>query len=214
MSTIYSYNTLSSPSEGAYHASGSKFLAYAFPVKDKASLQEHLAELKALHPTARHQCYAYRLLERNEITEYSSDAGEPSGSAGAPILGEMRRNELVNVLVIVVRYFGGTKLGIPGLINAYRESAHQALAHGNVVVRHQMLQYTISLPVGLQPKLYHACKHYGIEIEEPEYGSLFSANLNIALKDHEEQVLQLLMMIAGKQGTKEQLMEWLGATLK
>ena len=214
MPEIFSYITLAAPSEGSYHESGSKFLAFGFRINDRTELNERLAMLRAEHPTARHQCYAYRLLERNEITEYSSDAGEPTGSAGAPILGEIKRNELVNVLVIVVRYFGGTKLGIPGLINAYRESAHQALASGQVITVSRTIQYTISMPVGLQPRLYHACKQHGIEIENPAYGSVLTALLHIPMKDVESRLNELLSSIAGKQGTNEQLVELMKIELR
>src|SRR5690606_2431913 len=107
---------------------GSKFLAYAFPINDEQELKGKLKELKALHPKAGHHCYAYRLgLDGNQYR--ANDDGEPSGSAGKPILGQIDSAGVTNVLVVVVRYFGGTLLGVPGLINAYKTATAEALSH-------------------------------------------------------------------------------------
>lgn len=105
---------------------GSKFLAYAFPVKQAADFKKRQLELKKEHPKAVHFCFAYRL-GRDMNNFRSSDDGEPSGSAGKPILGQIDSKELTDVAIIVVRYFGGTLLGVPGLINAYKTSAAMAL---------------------------------------------------------------------------------------
>ena len=105
---------------------GSKFIAYAYPVKDADACKERLNEIKKEHPKATHHCFAYRIgLDGN--TYRVSDDGEPSGSAGRPILGQIDSKSLVNVMVVVVRYFGGTLLGVPGLINAYKSAAALAL---------------------------------------------------------------------------------------
>src|SRR3954469_11074421 len=98
---------------------GSRFIAFTYPVVTADDCKLHLAELKKLHPKATHHCFAYRLGTDGNIFRVS-DAGEPSGTAGRPILGQIDSRELTNVMVIVVRYFGGTLLGVPGLINAYR----------------------------------------------------------------------------------------------
>lgn len=120
------YTTLVQPSEGFFKDRGSKFLAYAYPVFDDETIKEHLLTLKKLHPKVRHICYAYRLgLDKNNYR--ANDDGEPSGTAGKPILGQIDSFGLSNVLIAVVRYFGGTKLGVGGLINAYRTSALEAL---------------------------------------------------------------------------------------
>lgn len=213
MSRIYSYQTIKTPSEGSYHESGSKFLAYAIPLTSREELEEKFSEVKSLHPKARHHCYAYRILDRDEITEYSVDAGEPSGSAGQPILGELRRNNLVNVAVIVVRYFGGTKLGIPGLIHAYRESTASAITANETILVTRTQQYAIVTPLALQPQFYSACKHCGIEIVDTTYDDFFHARINIPLEFVKEKLNQLLSIMAGREGETTLLAEWLGARI-
>jgi len=120
------YFTIGKSAVAEFRDRGSKFLAYACPVKDTDEFKERLNEIKREHPKATHHCFAYRIgLDGN--TFRVSDDGEPSGSAGRPILGQIDSRSLVNVLVVVVRYFGGTLLGVPGLINAYKSAAALAL---------------------------------------------------------------------------------------
>jgi uncharacterized YigZ family protein len=129
---VLRYRTLSLESQGTYKEKGSKFEAYAFPVENLEQIQQHLDPLHLNHYKARHHCYAYVLgPEANEFRAF--DDGEPRHSAGAPILGQIRSFDLTNVLIVVVRYFGGTKLGISGLVNAYREAARQALEAAKIV---------------------------------------------------------------------------------
>lgn len=120
------YNTIGQPSVAEFKDRGSRFIAYAFPIKDVEDFKNHLQQLKKEHPKAVHHCFAYRIgLDGNNFRV--SDDGEPSGTAGKPILGQIDSKELTNTLVIVVRYFGGTLLGVPGLINAYKSAAAMAL---------------------------------------------------------------------------------------
>jgi len=114
------------PTEGLYKEKGSKFIAHALPIDQDADISDHLSELRKKYHDARHHCYAYILGMENPVAR-ANDDGEPSHSAGDPILGQIRSHGLVNVLVVVVRYFGGTKLGVGGLINAYKTAAHEAL---------------------------------------------------------------------------------------
>ena len=126
MSDINKYTTIAAPGTGDFRDRGSKFLAYAYAVLSAADVKERLQALKKEHPKAVHHCYAYRL--GTDGTQYrANDDGEPSGSAGKPILGQIDSMGLTNVLVVVVRYFGGTLLGVPGLINAYKVATAQAL---------------------------------------------------------------------------------------
>lgn len=126
--------TISKPSEGLFKDRGSKFIGYAFSVSNTDEVKERLDELKAHHTSARHFCYAYLLGE--DADEYrANDDGEPGGTAGLPILNQIKSKDVSNVLVAVVRYFGGTKLGVSGLINAYKEAAKEALDKAKVVVR-------------------------------------------------------------------------------
>ena len=120
------YNTIAQPSVAEFKDRGSRFLAYAFPIKDVDDFKNHLQLLKKEHPKAVHHCFAYKIgLDGNNFRV--SDDGEPSGTAGKPILGQIDSKELTNTLVIVVRYFGGTLLGVAGLINAYKSATAMAL---------------------------------------------------------------------------------------
>ena len=120
------FKTLKNKSEGLFKDKGSKFFAYAFPVKDEDDIRFHLENIKTEHPKARHACYAYKL-GINETNFRANDDGEPSGSAGKPILNTITSFELTDTFVVVIRYFGGTLLGVPGLINAYKEATKEAL---------------------------------------------------------------------------------------
>jgi uncharacterized YigZ family protein len=126
------YKTISSPSKGIYKEKGSKFIAVAFSIFSKEEFKDKLNELKKEYHDARHHCYAYKLgLTENEY-KYSDD-GEPNNSAGAPIFGQIKSFELTNIAIIVVRYFGGTKLGVGGLVTAYKEAAKDALKSAKII---------------------------------------------------------------------------------
>ncbi len=115
-----------------YKDKGSKFFGYAYPIKDVSDVQKHITELKEKHRTAGHFCYAYRLGANGEHYKVSDD-GEPNNSAGMPILGQLQAKALTNTLVVVVRYFGGTKLGVGGLIVAYKKTAKQSLGTSKII---------------------------------------------------------------------------------
>ena len=128
------YLTLGGPCEGLFKAKGSKHCGYGFPVHSEAEVKGHLESLRKSHHAARHVAYAWTIgFTGNHFR--SSDDGEPSNSAGPPILGVIRSNDLTNVMFAVVRYFGGVKLGVGGLIEAYREGAVEALSNGQIVER-------------------------------------------------------------------------------
>lgn len=122
------YTTIAVAGEGLFKDKGSKFLAFAFFVEDEEAVKNRIQELRKSHPKARHFCYAFRINPKN-IYERANDDGEPKHSAGTPILGQIMAHGVVNAAVVVVRYFGGTKLGVSGLINAYKTAADQALKH-------------------------------------------------------------------------------------
>jgi len=127
-----SYRTIKSPSEGTYSEKRSKFLAFAMPVSSVDEVKQLVAEYQKKYYDARHVCYAYMLgAERLEFR--ANDNGEPSGTAGKPILGQINSNELTNILIIVVRYFGGIKLGTSGLIVAYKAAAAEAIAAAEII---------------------------------------------------------------------------------
>lgn len=126
------YLTLKQPSQGIYKEKGSKFLAFAYPVQEEQEIKEILEGLKKQYHDARHHCYAY-ILGKDGQDFRANDDGEPGHSAGTPILGQIRSNNLTNVLVVVVRYFGGIKLGVGGLITAYKTAAAEAIAANEIV---------------------------------------------------------------------------------
>jgi len=126
------YKTIKAPCEGLFRDKGSKFLAYAFPIKTEAECKKIITDLKAEHPKARHHCWALRLSPDRSVFRVNDD-GEPSGTAGKPILNTLLSYDVTNVIVVVVRYFGGTLLGVPGLINAYKAATIDALNSAEIV---------------------------------------------------------------------------------
>ena len=132
MNQITTYRTLKSPIQAEIKDKGSRFLAFAYPVQTAEQVKKHVDDLRQEHHKARHWCYAYRLgVDGNQFR--ANDDGEPSGSAGRPILGQIDSFELTDVLVVVVRYFGGTLLGVPGLIHAYKTSTQMALENAQII---------------------------------------------------------------------------------
>ncbi len=126
------YKSIGTRTEGLFKDNGSRFIALAYPVETEAEVKEIVAGLRKEYHDARHHCYAYRLGYKGDVFR-ASDDGEPSGSAGRPILGQIDSLGLSDVLVVVVRYFGGIKLGIPGLIRAYKTSTADALSNARIV---------------------------------------------------------------------------------
>ncbi len=129
-----SYKSIETKSEGIYKESGSKFLSFAYPLTEEEEIKDIIDSVKKEHYSARHHCFAYRLGQKGDIWRINDD-GEPSSSAGKPIYGQILSNELSDILIIVVRYFGGTKLGIPGLIRAYKNSAADAIANNKIITK-------------------------------------------------------------------------------
>ncbi|MCC5917304.1 MAG: YigZ family protein [Cryomorphaceae bacterium] len=141
------FTRLSKPGKGLYKEKGSKFYGFAFPVEDAEAFNAYLSEIKKQHPKARHYCFAYRLSPETDVYR-ASDDGEPKHSAGTPILRQIQSEALHHSAVVVVRYFGGTKLGVSGLIHAYKEAARSAITNAkktNFFLSHAYrwtLQYT------------------------------------------------------------------------
>ena len=132
------YFTLESPSTGEFRDRGSRFSGFAFPVKSEVQVKEIINKIKSEHPKANHHCYAFRLGPGKSVFRFSDDR-EPAGSAGKPIFGVIQANDLTDILIIVVRYFGGTLLGVPGLINAYR-SASQMTVENSIIVQKTVVE--------------------------------------------------------------------------
>jgi uncharacterized YigZ family protein len=161
------YFTIEKPSIAEFKDRGSKFLAYAFPISTVDDFKKWLKELKEEHPKAAHHCFAYRLgMDKNNFR--SSDDGEPSGSAGKPILGQIDSRDLTNIAVVIVRYFGGTLLGVPGLINAYKTSASLALQLTAIVQKPVLIRYDLHFDYTLINDVMMVVKRFGCVVLQNE----------------------------------------------
>ncbi len=195
------YNTIEKPSLAEFKDRGSKFLAHAYPVTTAADSKKHLQHLKKEHSKAVHHCFAYRIgLDGNNFRV--SDDGEPAGSAGKPILGQIDNKELTNTLVAVIRYFGGTLLGVPGLINAYRSSAAMALQLTPIIQKQVLVNYRLQFDYTRMNDVMIITRQFGCEIIEQQ-NQLFcemqvgvpKARINeVLFKLKELQNIQLLEM--------------------
>ena len=157
------YITIERPSNAEFKDRGSKFIAFAFPIETADDFKKELQVLKKEHPKAVHHCFAYRIgTDGNDFR--SSDDGEPSGTAGKPILGQIDSKGFTNVAIIVVRYWGGTMLGVPGLINAYKTSAALALQVTPVVERQIEVNYSIEFDYTLMNEVMMVMKQFNCRI--------------------------------------------------
>lgn len=150
-----------------YKDRGSRFLAYVYPIQTIDDFKKHLKVLKEAHPKAAHHCAAYRL--GTQGTDFrASDDGEPSGSAGKPILGQIDSKNLTNVAVVVVRYFGGTLLGVPGLINAYKTAASLALQLTPIIEKPVLVSYELQFDYTLMNDIMLVIKRFGCTVLQKE----------------------------------------------
>ncbi|WP_259014724.1 IMPACT family protein [Emticicia fluvialis] len=162
------YTTIAKPTEGLYKDRGSKFLAFAYPITSEQEIKKHLDTLRSLHPKANHHCYAYRIgTDRNQFRV--NDDGEPSGSAGRPILNVLLSKDLTNLLVVVVRYFGGTLLGVPGLINAYKSATAEALDNAETIEKTVNDIYEVSFDFEYMNDVMKVVKEFSLKISNQVY---------------------------------------------
>lgn len=160
------YKTISSPSEGIFKDKGSKFMAFAYPVSSEDEIKGIIQILKKEHFSARHHCYAWRL-GHEKLLFRANDDGEPSSTAGKPILGQIQSFDLTNILVVVVRYFGGTLLGVSGLINAYKNAAHDAILQAEIVEKLVEKQLCIEFDYGVMNEVMKIFKDEKLPQIEP-----------------------------------------------
>ncbi|HEU4575902.1 MAG TPA: YigZ family protein [Chitinophagaceae bacterium] len=172
------YNTIIKPSQAEFRDRGSRFIGYAFPVADVNEFKEILAGIKKEHPKATHHCFAYRL-GTDGNTFRASDDGEPSGTAGRPILGQIDSKQLTNTLVIVVRYFGGTLLGVPGLINAYKSAAALALQTTPIVQKQIEVRYRLQFDYTQMNDIMTIVRQYNCSILQQEMQLFCSMEIGI-----------------------------------
>lgn len=167
------YLTLSKTSEGLYKEKGSKFLAFAYPVSDEEDVKKFLENLRKQYYDARHHCYAY-ILGKNQDQYRANDDGEPNHSAGDPILGQIRSNGLTNTLIVVIRYFGGTKLGVGGLITAYKTAAGQAIANNEIIEAIIKKKVTLEFAYLVMNQIMRLVKDFDLEIIDQTFDNTCS----------------------------------------
>ncbi|RWY54222.1 IMPACT family protein [Mucilaginibacter gilvus] len=159
------YKTIAQPAEGIFRDRGSKFLGYAYPISSDADIKPIVAKLKAEHPKANHHCWAMRLGIDRSVFRVNDD-GEPSGTAGRPILNILVSKNITNVLVVVVRYFGGTLLGVPGLINAYKLTTEAALEKAEIIEKTVNDIYTITFEYAQMNDVMRIIKEEQLQVLE------------------------------------------------
>ena len=190
-----SYLTIAQPGEAVYKERSSKFLAFAYPVSDEGEIKEILDGLRKEYYDATHHCYAWRLGANGEQYRCNDD-GEPSGTAGRPILGQMLSRGITQCLIVVVRYFGGTKLGVPGLIQAYRESAQAAIDNCTVIETTVDVRIRTEFPYVAMNDVMRIVKEENPRIEEQRFDNICSMRLSIR-KSRAETLLGRLGKVSG-----------------
>ena len=189
------YTTIEKSSTAEYKDRGSRFIAFAFPIKNVNDFRERLAEIKKEHPKATHHCFAYRLAPDRTVFRVSDD-GEPSGSAGRPILGKIDSKNLTDVLIVVVRYFGGTLLGVPGLINAYKNAAALALQLTPSVQKPVLCRYRLQFDYTLMNEIMLISKQFDCGVTQTQMNLFCSLTMDIP-KNRLEHVLQKMASLRG-----------------
>lgn len=191
------YLTIEKPAGGLFTDRGSKFLGYAFPIKSESEIKALLTKIKLTHPKANHHCWAMRLTPSRSVFRVNDD-GEPSGTAGRPILNTLLSHDLTNVLVIVVRYFGGTLLGVPGLINAYKVATEEAIKQASVIKKTVNDVYSIEFDYLQMNDIMRIVKENELAIVEQQFDNLCLITLSI----RQSQVNAAIGKINGLEGVK------------
>ena len=162
------YKEIQTHSTGIYKEKGSKFIAYSYPVYSEDQVKEKLEEVRRLEYSARHYCYAY-ILNPDKSAQRANDDGEPSSTAGKPILGQILSNDLTNILIVVVRYFGGVKLGVPGLIRSYKTAAADAIANSTLITKTIKEQYEVSFKYPQMNDVMRLIKEFDLEVVNTDF---------------------------------------------
>ncbi len=187
------YKTITKESQGLYKEKGSKFIALAFPVRDEEQIREILAGVKKEYYDAQHHCYAW-VLGYDQSHHKFNDDGEPSGTAGKPIWGQLRSHEICNALIIVVRYFGGTKLGVRGLIDAYKGAAGDALENNKIVTRTIRDYYSIHFDYPAMNDVMRIMKEFDLPQHTHDFGMRCRIEFSIRQKDAEKVLNQFKLI--------------------
>ena len=188
------FRTIEVPGEGFYKEKGSKFLGYVYPCSNVDEVKAHLERLKKENHGCVHVCYAYCLGSKKEDFRYSDD-GEPSNSAGAPIYGQIKSFDITNVLIAVVRYYGGTNLGVGGLINAYRTAAKGALENATIIEDEDRVEIEVSFTYEAMPFVMNAVKSSDCIILSQEFTE--SPKIRLSFPISNQSLEQKLKVIEG-----------------
>jgi uncharacterized YigZ family protein len=188
------FKTIAAPGTGEFKDRGSKFIGYAFPVRTEAEALLHLEALRKEHFKARHHCFAWRLGPDGSRFR-ANDDGEPGGTAGRPILGQIDSFGVTDVVIVVVRYFGGTLLGTSGLIQAYRESAAESLRQSTIVEKIVREYFSLDFDYAIMPDVMQAVKKSGLEISQEVYGDRGLLEIGIRQSEAVATLLHLKAML-------------------
>lgn len=197
---IYEYKTIEKPVENTLlKEKGSKFIGFAFPVNNEEELKNALEKIRAEHPKATHHCYAFRIGLNGENYR-ANDDGEPSGSAGLPIYNQLLANEITNVLVISVRYYGGTKLGVSGLVKAYKESAKITLEEANIITKELETEIEIKFQFNQQNTIFTLLSKFDAKVLnfDAQENCILTASLKIAQKENISDKLSEMQYVSFK----------------
>jgi uncharacterized YigZ family protein len=192
---VFSFKTIQFPSEGQFKDKGSRFLAFAYPVISELEIKEKLNALRKEYFDARHHCFAWTLgAEKRQFR--ASDDGEPNHSAGDPILGQIRSRELTNALVVVVRYFGGVKLGVSGLINAYKTAAEEALNNATIIETDVTEKMKLNYDYQATPELMRLVKDFNLSIQSQSFNERCEMSIEYKLILKEELIEKINLLKA------------------
>ena len=191
------YKTIREISEGVYRDKGSKFIAYLYPLSSENDIKDIIIALKAEHPKARHHCWAVRLGPDRTVFRLNDD-GEPSGTAGRPILNTLLSNDLTNILAVVVRYFGGTLLGVPGLINAYKSATVEAVKNAKIIEKTVNSVFSIEFGHPQMNEVMKIVKEEDLKISNQN----FDLNCSFLLEIRQSQVNKVIGRLEKIEGLK------------
>ena len=192
---VFSYFTIESPAKGLYREKGSKFLSFAYPVETESAIKLKIEALRKEYYDARHHCFAWVLgADKNKFRAF--DDGEPNHSAGDPILGQIKSKDLTDVLVVVVRYFGGTKLGVGGLISAYKTSAADALNNAKIIEKEVAEVWHLHYSYPSTPEIMRLVKEFDLMIVNQKFESTCEVQVEVTNRDSKKVMERITLLQA------------------
>ena len=189
-----SFITISKTSEGFYKEKGSKFLAFAYPISSEEAIKEKLVQLRKEYYDARHHCYAYIYGNEGQHVR-ANDDGEPNHSAGDPILGQIRSKDLTNTLIVVIRYFGGTKLGVSGLINAYKTATAEAIENNIIIEKDITEEFQFSFPYDEMNEVMKLVKDFELKVKNQGFDDGCTLDVEVIVSTVESLKIKVQLLI-------------------